>query len=191
MNVIVAVAITVTVCGPWPQIPPSPLQLSVLKHPQGPPKVLQMKFSAELIYKSKPMPFHTRTHTCAHVYTHTNTSYLTPWQLSARWEMIFMGRDGMIRRQVEHLTTQSRKDNLEQQFYSRSYRRLRNSICFLPGRALWTSKTACSLRGYLVGNTARKIFYKKGLCSEGSSEPLAFPGFSFLPKPFLETEAFT
>lgn len=42
--------------------------------------------------------------------------------------MIFMGRDGMIRRQVEHLTTQSRKDNLEQQFYSRSYRRLRNSI---------------------------------------------------------------
>lgn len=129
---------------------------------------------------------HTRT-----PHTNTNTSYLTPWQLSARWEMTFVGRDGMIRRQVEHLITQSRKANLEQQFYSRSYRRIRNSIRFFPEGALQTSKPTCSLKGHLVGNSAWKISYRKGLCSEGSSEPLAFPGFSFLPKPFLETEAFT
>lgn len=61
MDVIVAAAIIVIVRGPCPQITP-PAPLNVLEHPQGPPKVLQMEFSAELIYKSKPIPLHTRTH---------------------------------------------------------------------------------------------------------------------------------
>lgn len=158
-----------------------------------------MKFSAELIYKSKPMSY-MRAHTHTH-HANRNTPSSAPWQLSARWEMTFMGRDEMIRSKIEHLPTQSRKDNLEQQFYSRSYCpgrpaikgaklviRKRN-IHFSPGGVLCTPKPAGSQRGHLVGNSAGKTSYKKGLYSEGSSESLGFPGVSFFPKFFPQMEA--